>query len=172
MQSPSLSRQGARSDCQASSYFNDASSRRGFPLSSRSTSVSVPVTTSRARPTGGQHSAEGEAHWGNHDEYQRVVSEARHMKTKWPREKFGEFLCPNSRPHTLGADEDANLVGMRLYGAGPFHRELKPALQIAKKSHFVIRVGVSRLTVGEMTSSLCQLTVETSPLHQQSSLGI
>jgi hypothetical protein len=94
------------------------------------------------------------------------------MKTKWPREKFGEFLCPNSRPHTLGADEDANLVGMRLYGAGPFHRELKPALQIAKKSHFVIRVGVSRLTVGEMTSSLCQLTVETSPLHQQSSLDI
>jgi type I restriction enzyme, S subunit len=34
-----------------------------------------------------------------------------------------------------------NLVGMRLYGAGPFHRELKPAMQITKKSHFVIRAG-------------------------------
>jgi type I restriction enzyme, S subunit len=30
---------------------------------------------------------------------------------------------------------------MRLYGAGPFHRELKPAMQITKKSHFVIRAG-------------------------------
>jgi type I restriction enzyme S subunit len=30
---------------------------------------------------------------------------------------------------------------MRLYGEGPFHRELKPAMQIAKKSHFVIKSG-------------------------------
>src|SRR6266487_3374104 len=63
------------------------------------------------------------------------------MSNMWPRVKFGEFLRPNSRPYTLGPGEDANLVGMRLYGAGPFHRELKPAMQIAKKSHFVIRVG-------------------------------
>ena len=54
---------------------------------------------------------------------------------------FREFLRPNSRPHTLGQEEDANLVGMRLYGAGPFHRELKPALRIAKKTHFVVRSG-------------------------------
>lgn len=59
----------------------------------------------------------------------------------WPRVKFGEFLRPNRRPYTLGPEEDANLVGMRLYGAGPFHRELKPAMQIAKKSHFLIRAG-------------------------------
>lgn len=50
-------------------------------------------------------------------------------------------MRPNSRPYTLGDDQDANLVGMRLYGTGPFHRELKPAMQIAKKSHFVIRAG-------------------------------
>lgn len=50
-------------------------------------------------------------------------------------------MRPNSRPFTLGDDQDANLVGMRLYGAGPFHRELKPAMQIAKKTHFVIRAG-------------------------------
>jgi type I restriction enzyme S subunit len=55
--------------------------------------------------------------------------------------QFREFLTPNSRPYTLGPTEDANLVGMRLYGAGPFHRELKPAMQITKKSHFVIRAG-------------------------------
>ena len=59
----------------------------------------------------------------------------------WPMVKFREFLRPNSRPYLLGAEEDANLVGMRLYGGGPFHRELKPAMRIAKKSHFVIKSG-------------------------------
>src|SRR5579859_4464974 len=63
------------------------------------------------------------------------------MSVTWPKAKFGEFLRPSLRPYNLGSDEDANLVGMRLYGAGPFHRELKPAIQIAKKSHFVIRTG-------------------------------
>jgi type I restriction enzyme, S subunit len=63
------------------------------------------------------------------------------MSRNWPREKFAQFLRPNSRPYLLAADQDANLVGMRLYGEGPFHRELKPAMQIAKKSHFVIRTG-------------------------------
>ncbi len=57
------------------------------------------------------------------------------------RISFRELVRPNSRPYTLGDDQDANLVGMRWYGEGPFHRELKPALQIAKKSHFVIRAG-------------------------------
>ncbi len=55
--------------------------------------------------------------------------------------RFGDVMKPNRRPYTLGPTEDANLVGMRLYGGGPFHRELKPALNIAKKSHFVIRSG-------------------------------
>ncbi|WP_198017168.1 restriction endonuclease subunit S [Methylocapsa acidiphila] len=50
-------------------------------------------------------------------------------------------MRPNLRRYLLAADEDANLVGMRLYGAGPFHRELKPAMAIMKKSHFVIREG-------------------------------
>lgn len=59
----------------------------------------------------------------------------------WPMVKFGEVLTPNRRPYLLGDDEDANLVGMRLYALGPFHRELKPAGQIRKKSHFVIREG-------------------------------
>jgi Type I restriction modification DNA specificity domain len=59
----------------------------------------------------------------------------------WPMVKFGEVLTPNRRPYLLGDDEDANLVGMRLYALGPFHRELKPAGQIRKKSHFVIRQG-------------------------------
>ncbi len=57
------------------------------------------------------------------------------------RVRFGEFLRPNSRPYTLGPAEDANLVGMRLYGAGPFHRELKLGAHIAKKTHFVVRTG-------------------------------
>ena len=63
------------------------------------------------------------------------------MSAAWPKVKFSEFLKPNSRPYTLGPDEDANLVGMRLYGAGPFHRELKSAMRIAKKTHFVIKTG-------------------------------
>lgn len=63
------------------------------------------------------------------------------MKASWPRVQFREFLRPNSRPYTLGQEEDANLVGMRLYGGGPFHRELKPAMQIAKKTHFIIKAG-------------------------------
>lgn len=61
--------------------------------------------------------------------------------TAWPRVRFGEFSTPNRRPYTLGPTEDANLVGMRWYGLGPFHRELKPAAKIRKKSHFVIRSG-------------------------------
>jgi len=61
------------------------------------------------------------------------------MSKPWPIVKFKRFLKPNSRPHELAQDEDANLVGMRWYGEGPFHREYKPAMNIAKKSHFVIR---------------------------------
>jgi len=63
------------------------------------------------------------------------------MTAQWPRATFSEFLVPNSRPYTLAPEEDANLIGMRLYGAGPFHRELKPAMKIAKKTHFVIKTG-------------------------------
>ena len=55
--------------------------------------------------------------------------------------QFREFLSPNTRSCILAPDEDANLVGMRLYGGGPFHRELKTAIRIAKKSHFVIKTG-------------------------------
>lgn len=54
---------------------------------------------------------------------------------------FSAFVRPNIRPYTLGPDEDANLVGMRWYGEGPFHRELKLATRIQKKTHFVIREG-------------------------------
>jgi type I restriction enzyme S subunit len=54
---------------------------------------------------------------------------------------FRQFLSPNQRPYLLAADEDANLVGMRWYGEGPFHREYKLAINIQKKSHFVIRSG-------------------------------
>src|SRR4030042_2296311 len=63
------------------------------------------------------------------------------MSAKWPRARFSEFLVPNRRPYQLGVDQDANLVGMRLYGLGPFHRECKVATKIAKKSHFVIKAG-------------------------------
>ena len=58
-----------------------------------------------------------------------------------PTVAFGQLLSPNRRPYTLASDEDADLVGMRLYGLGPFHRELKPAEMIRKKTHFVIREG-------------------------------
>jgi len=59
----------------------------------------------------------------------------------WSTLSFGEFLTGNKRPYTLGPTEDANLVGMRWYGNGPFHREYKEAIKIRKKSHFVIRQG-------------------------------
>src|SRR6266516_4643105 len=61
--------------------------------------------------------------------------------TAWPNVQFSSFLRPNRRPYTLGPTEDADLVGMRLYGGGPFHREKKAATAIRKKSHFVIRSG-------------------------------
>ena len=57
----------------------------------------------------------------------------------YPDVPFSEILKPNKRSYTLGPVEDANLVGMRLYGLGPFHRELKPAHKIRKKTHFLIR---------------------------------
>lgn len=63
------------------------------------------------------------------------------MSAKWSRARFGEFLRPHLRPYKLGPTEDANLVGMRLYGQGPFHREIKESIRIAKKSHFVVRAG-------------------------------
>lgn len=59
----------------------------------------------------------------------------------WPLTRFAEFLTPNKRPYTLGPTEDADLVGMRLYGLGPFHREHKAAGKILKKTHFVVRAG-------------------------------
>lgn len=61
--------------------------------------------------------------------------------TAWTEVGFGDILRPNKRPYELGPAEDADLVGMRWYGQGPFHRECKSALQIRKKSHFVIRSG-------------------------------
>jgi len=61
--------------------------------------------------------------------------------TGWQTACFREFLTPNKRPYILKPDEDANLIGMRLYGEGPFHRELKHAMKIRKKSHFVVRAG-------------------------------
>jgi type I restriction enzyme S subunit len=63
------------------------------------------------------------------------------MSKLLPIAYFGEILKPNQRPYLLAPAEDANLVGMRWYGLGPFHRELKPAIQIQKKSHYVIRKG-------------------------------
>jgi type I restriction enzyme S subunit len=63
------------------------------------------------------------------------------MRAGWKEFHFHEFLTPNQRPYTLGPTEDADLVGVRWYGEGPFHRELKPAIKIAKKSHFLIRAG-------------------------------
>jgi type I restriction enzyme S subunit len=63
------------------------------------------------------------------------------MKAEWHKIAFREFLTPNLRPIDLRPDQDANLVGMRWYGEGPFHRELKVATKIAKKSHFVIHAG-------------------------------
>jgi type I restriction enzyme S subunit len=56
-----------------------------------------------------------------------------------PHIRFENIMRPNRRPYELGPTEDANLVGMRLYGQGPFHRELKAASKIQKKSHYVIR---------------------------------
>jgi type I restriction enzyme, S subunit len=63
------------------------------------------------------------------------------MTEAMPRVKFSELMRPNSRPYMLAPDQDANLVGMRLYGQGPFHRELKSAMRILKKTHFQIRTG-------------------------------
>ena len=59
----------------------------------------------------------------------------------WQDLQFERFLTPDRRPYDLAPDEDADLVGMRLYGAGPFHREHKEAMRIRKKSHFLIRKG-------------------------------
>lgn len=63
------------------------------------------------------------------------------MPERWITMAFREFLTPRLRPHTLGPDEDANLVGIQWYGEGPFHREFKAATKIAKKEHFVIHSG-------------------------------
>ena len=63
------------------------------------------------------------------------------MTSDMPRVRFGNLLRPNLRPHILAFNQDANLVGMRWYGLGPFHRELKSAEKIQKKSHFLIKAG-------------------------------
>lgn len=63
------------------------------------------------------------------------------MPANWKTFSFREFLTPHLRPCILAPDQDADLVGMRLYGEGPFHRELKLATKITKKSHYNIRAG-------------------------------
>jgi type I restriction enzyme S subunit len=63
------------------------------------------------------------------------------MEPRWPLVPFGDFLKINLRPYKLGDMEDANLVGMRWFGLGPFHREHKLASRIKKKSHFRIQSG-------------------------------
>jgi len=59
----------------------------------------------------------------------------------WPLLRFGDVMEPDRRPETLRPDQDADLVGMHLYGEGPFFREHKEASKILKKTHFVIRAG-------------------------------
>ncbi len=59
----------------------------------------------------------------------------------WTFVKFGEVMTPNRRPVVLGPTQDADLIGVRWYGEGAFHREKKEALKIQKKAHFVVRVG-------------------------------
>jgi len=63
------------------------------------------------------------------------------MISSVPHVRFGDFLKINLRPVTLASDQDADLVGVKWYGAGPFHREHKSAINIIKKSHFLIRTG-------------------------------
>lgn len=60
---------------------------------------------------------------------------------RWRAVKFGDVLTPNRRPITLGPTQDADLIGVRWYGEGAFHREKKEALKIQKKDHFVVRAG-------------------------------
>ena len=63
------------------------------------------------------------------------------LSAKWRWGRLADVLTPNKRPYTLGATEDADLIGVRWYGDGPFHRERKEALAIQKKDHFVMREG-------------------------------
>ena len=60
---------------------------------------------------------------------------------QWRQIQFSDVMTMNRRPYLLGPTEDAELVGMRLYGLGPFHRESKPSYRIRKKTHFVIKEG-------------------------------
>ena len=59
----------------------------------------------------------------------------------WSLVPFSDVMAINRRPYLLGPTEDADLVGMRWYGLGPFHRETKPAHRIQKKSHYTVRHG-------------------------------
>jgi hypothetical protein len=60
---------------------------------------------------------------------------------RWTAVKFGDVMKPNRRPFVLGPAQDADLIGVRWYGEGAFHREKKEAMKIQKKDHFVVRKG-------------------------------
>ena len=63
------------------------------------------------------------------------------MKNDWKTTKLSEVLAPVSRREVIDPTKEYPLLGIRLDGGGPFHRETKLGSGIAARTLFKVRTG-------------------------------
>lgn len=63
------------------------------------------------------------------------------MSAAWPTAQLGEILAPVLREHTVDASREYPLLGIRLDGHGPFHRETVLGTQTSASRLYEVRAG-------------------------------
>jgi type I restriction enzyme, S subunit len=63
------------------------------------------------------------------------------MKSVWIPTKLSELLIPTSRSEAVDSAKEYRLLGIRLEGAGPFHRETKLGSQTSASTLFQVKAG-------------------------------
>jgi len=63
------------------------------------------------------------------------------MTARWPLVKLGELVRQTSRAQPVDAGSEYRLLGVRLDGQGPFHRETIPGSRTAAKTLFQVCAG-------------------------------
>lgn len=63
------------------------------------------------------------------------------MSAAWPTASLGEVLMPVSREHSVDPSSEYRLLGVRLDGQGPFHRETVLGTQTSAARLYEVRAG-------------------------------
>jgi type I restriction enzyme S subunit len=61
------------------------------------------------------------------------------MANAWPRARLGDIVTPVSRSEPVNADKEYRLLGVRLDGGGPFHRETKLGSESAATTLYQVK---------------------------------